>query len=142
MAYRTIMIFFLWIVGLLFIVGGLWGIGNLFQNAKTYVQTTGEVKEVCTRKVYRYRKIRYKQEMTVGYTTGRFGELYTTVPSYYPFRKAGDRLLVWYHPERPREICFPISEGCFWGGFLLGGLLSVGGGIWSWKKNITDKLYK
>lgn len=133
MVHRIIIVFLLWMVGISSIMGGLWGMKNLYQDAQTHVQTTGEVKKVETQKIYRYRKIRYKQEMVVAYSTERYGELYVTVPSYYPFRKAGDQLVVWYHPDHPRDICFPKSECWLWGSLLGVGLLLVGAGIWGRK---------
>ena len=48
--------------------------------------------------------------MLISYETERFGKLYTTMESYYPFRKVKDELTLWYDPNKPRNIKLPFSE--------------------------------
>lgn len=55
--------------------------------------------------------MRYEDTMVISYETEKYGKLYTTLESEYPFRKVGDKLILWYDPNYPRNIKLPISEG-------------------------------
>ena len=43
---------------------------------------TGTIRTLQTKKIYRYRKIRYKKEMQIAYSTDKYGDLFATRISY------------------------------------------------------------
>ena len=76
--------------GILLILGGIIGFVSIFIASKKYVHTVCIVEQYNSKKVYKSGKLRYKNTMLICYDTERYGKLYTTLKSYYPFRKAGD----------------------------------------------------
>jgi hypothetical protein len=66
--------------------------------------------------------------MTVIYSTEKYGDLSVTRTTHWPFTRKGDEISVWYHPERPREVHLPVSEGVFGGGLAVIGVLCIYGG--------------
>ena len=124
------MVILLCVIGSGLTLVSLWNLSTLYGAFQTYEQSVGEVKQINTRKVYRYRKIRYEHEMIIGYPTLRYGELYVSRKYYWPFREKGDKVRVWYHPEHPREIFLPWEEGGLWGFLLASGVAGLAVGIY------------
>ena len=77
---------------------------------KNYTKTIGIVEKYETKRVYKHGKNKYESTMLISYETERFGKLYTSMESYYPFRKVKDKLTLWYDPNKPRNIKLPFSE--------------------------------
>lgn len=126
--------FLAYIAGSLLLIGGMSGFCSLYLASQHYEQTTAVVEQLQVKKTYHHRKLRYNHTMWISYPTHRYGKLSTSTDSYYPFRRTGDELIIWYHPEHPREIRFPKSE-CWFSGILLGcGLLILYIGVCSSKK--------
>lgn len=65
------------------------GRSKLYQDSLYYERTVGVVKNIRTQKVYRHRKKRFDHEMTITYSTSRYGELCMSTEYYYPFRRVG-----------------------------------------------------
>ena len=72
--------------------------------------------------------------MLISYETDKYGTLYTTLKSYYPFRKVGDKLALWYDPNEPRNIKLPFSEGILYILDTALGLIFISFGIYIVKK--------
>lgn len=126
--------FLAYIAGSLLLIGGMSGFCSLYLASQHYEQTTAVVEQLQVKKTYHHRKLRYNHTMWISYPTHRYGKLSTSTDSYYPFRRTGDELIIWYHPEQPREIRFPKSE-CWFSGILLGcDLLILYAGVYSSKK--------
>ena len=50
------------ISGIVLLGGGVWGFYSLYAISHRYEHTTGIIRTLQTKKIYRYRKIRYKKE--------------------------------------------------------------------------------
>ncbi|KLI40838.1 hypothetical protein, partial [Brachyspira hyodysenteriae] len=77
------------------------GVAGLFSfiDTKNYIHTVGVVEECDRRKrVYKSGETRYEKTMVISYEADNHGTLYATLRSYYPFRKVGDELPLWYDP--------------------------------------------
>lgn len=133
MVHYRVMLVFLWVMGIGLLLGGIWELTILYEASQTYERSVGKIENVRTQKVYRNRKPRYNHEMKISYSTSRYGVLYTSKRYYWPFRTLGDEVRVWYHPERPRDICFPEEDGAFGGLLLILGLTVVWCGIYAVK---------
>ena len=55
------------ISGIVLLGGGVWGFYSLYAISHRYEHTTGIIRTLQTKKIYRYRKIRYKKEMQICY---------------------------------------------------------------------------
>lgn len=116
------------VVGFILLSAGVAELYPLCRAARNCHHTVGIVQRVETKKNYRHRKLRYDTEMTVIYSTEKYGDLSVTRTSHWPFTRKGDEISVWYHPERPREVHLPVSEGVFGGGLVVIGALCIYGG--------------
>ena len=90
------------------------GVAGLFSfiDTKNYIHTVGVVEECDRRKrVYKSGETRYEKTMVISYEADNHGTLYATLRSYYPFRKVGDELPLWYDPDEPSNIKLPFSDG-------------------------------
>lgn len=123
-------------VGSLLALGGAGGFCSLYMASKEYVHAVGTVQKCQTKKVYRHRKLRYESEMSLIYPTEKYGELSVTEVSHWPFRSKGDKIVVWYHPDRPRDIRLPQCECILWGFLLVIGVVCIYGGIYFWKNRL------
>lgn len=121
--------------GILLILGAIAGFVSIFIASKKYVHTVCIVEQYNSKKVYKSRKLRYENTMLISYETERYGKLYTTLKSYYPFRKAGDELALWFDPNKPRNIKLPFSEGCIWISLIVSGLICIYVGTFFDSKN-------
>ena len=72
------------ISGIVLLGGGVWGFYSLYAISHRYEHTTGIIRTLQTKKIYRYRKIRYKKEMQIAYSTDKYGDLFATRISYWP----------------------------------------------------------
>ncbi|ANN63616.1 DUF3592 domain-containing protein [Brachyspira hyodysenteriae] len=89
------------------------GVAGLFSfiDTKNYIHTVGVVEECDRRKrVYESGETRYEKTMVISYEADNHGTLYATLRSYYPFRKVGDELPLWYDPDEPSNIKLPFSD--------------------------------
>ena len=100
------------VVGFILLSAGVAELYPLCRAARNCHHTVGIVQRVETKKNYRHRKLRYDTEMTVIYSTEKYGDLSVTRTSHWPFTRKGDEISVWYHPERPREVHLPVSGCC------------------------------
>ena len=83
-----------------------------FIDTKNYIHTVGVVEECDRRKrLYKSGETRYEKTMVISYEADKYGTLYATIRSYYPFRKVGDELTLWYDPDDPSNIKLPFSDG-------------------------------
>lgn len=98
------------IAGIFMLSASIFGFWHIFYTYKKYIHTVCIVEKLHRKKVYKYRKMRYEDTMVISYETDKYGKLYTTLESNYPFRKVGDKLILWYDPNYPRNIKLPISE--------------------------------
>ncbi|ASJ22787.1 hypothetical protein BHAMNSH16_07405 [Brachyspira hampsonii] len=119
--YRII----IFIAGIFLFAGGIIGIFSIFIGTKNYIHTVCIVEQYNSKKVYKHRKIRYENTMVISYDTDKYGKLYTTLKSYYHFRKVGDKLILWYNHEKPRDIKLPFSECILYTLFILFGLIFI-----------------
>lgn len=86
------------VVGFILLSGGVAELYPLCRAARNCHHTVGIVQRVETKKNYRHRKLRYDTEMTVIYSTEKYGDLSVTRTSHWPFTRKGDEISVWYHP--------------------------------------------
>ena len=100
----------IFIVGAILTILGVISITSTVITSKNYKKTIGIVEKYETKRVYKHGKNKYESTMLISYETERFGKLYTTMESYYPFRKVKDELTLWYDPNKPRNIKLPFSE--------------------------------
>ncbi|CRF35592.1 hypothetical protein BRSU_2757 [Brachyspira suanatina] len=121
-------------VGILLILGAISGFFSIFIASKKYVHTVCIVKQYNTKKVYKSRKLRYENTMLISYETERYGTLYTTLKSYYPFRKVGDKLTLWFDPNKPKNIKLPFSESCIYMLLIVSGSICIYAVIWLYGK--------
>ena len=56
-------------------------------------------------------------------------QLYAKLKSHYPFRKVGDKLPLWFDPNKPRNIKLPFSESCIGILLIVSGLVLIYLGI-------------
>ncbi|WP_295156880.1 hypothetical protein [uncultured Brachyspira sp.] len=117
------------ILGIFLLLSGIIGFIYLFKTSKNYKHTVCIVEKYNRKKVYKYRKLRYENTMLISYETDKYGKLYTTLKSYYPFRKKGDKIALWYEPDKPRNIKLPFSEICIYILLTALGLISLYAGI-------------
>ena len=82
------------ISGIVLLGGGVWGFYSLYAISHRYEHTTGIIRTLQTKKIYRYRKIRYKKEMQIAYSTDKYGDVFATRISYWPLRSVGDKVSV------------------------------------------------
>lgn len=129
MTYRRIVILLMLVGGACLLLGGMAGMYSLYEASQACGRTTGTVRRIQTKRIYRSRKIRYESRMQVCYQTPRYGKLVVSTENYNPFRSEGDEVLVWYHPDRPREIRLPWSECAVWGLLIAAGLTGICIGI-------------
>ena len=114
----------------------LWGVIGLYSfiGTKNYIHTVCTVEQYNSKRVYRAKKTIYENTMLISYETDKYGTLYTTLKSYYPFRKVGDKLALWYDPNEPRNIKLPFSEGILYILDTALGLIFISFGIYIVKK--------
>ncbi|MEI0447825.1 hypothetical protein R4J03_12320 [Brachyspira intermedia] len=120
--------------GILLILGAIAGFVSIFIASKKYVHTVCIVEQYNSKKVYKSRKLRYENTMLISYETERYGTLYTTLKSYYPFRKVGDKLALWFDPNKPRNIKLPFSESCIYVLLIVSGSICIYAVIWLYVK--------
>ncbi|WP_420535850.1 hypothetical protein [Brachyspira intermedia] len=120
--------------GILLILGAIVGFVSIFIASKKYVHTVCIVEQYNSKKVYKSRKLRYENTMLISYETERYGTLYTTLKSYYPFRKVGDELALWFDPNKPRNIKLPFSESCVYILLIVSGSICIYAVIWLYGK--------
>ena len=98
-------------VGIFLTFDGIVGFFS-FIDTKNYIHTVGVVEECDRRKrVYKSGETRYEKTMVISYEADNHGTLYAALRSYYPFRKVGDELPLWYDPDEPSNIKLPLSDG-------------------------------
>ena len=117
------------ISGIVLLGGGVWGFYSLYAISHRYEHTTGIIRTLQTKKIYRYRQI--------AYSTDKYGDLFATRISYWPLRSVGDKVSVWYHPHRPHEIRLPESECMLWGLLVASGFICMCGSVVFWKTSKT-----
>ena len=105
-----------------------------FIGTKNYIHTVGVVEQYNRKRVYKYRKTRYESTMVISYKTDKYGTLYTTLKSYYPFRKVGDKMPLWYDADKPRDIKLPFSDSILYIFSTVLGLGLISFGIYILKK--------
>ena len=125
----NIKIIAVFVLGILLILGGITGLASIVIVSKKYVHTVCIVEEYNSEKVYKSGKLRHKNTMVISYETEKYGKLYTTLKSYYPFRKVGDKLALWFDPNKPRNIKLPFSESCIGILLIVSGLVFIYIGI-------------
>lgn len=131
------------VVGIFLFGGGTVGLYSLYTASQNYERTVGVVRKFQTKRIYRYRKMRYESRMQVVYPTTRYGEMSVSKISHWPFRSVGDKLTIWYRPDRPHEIRLPKSECMLWGSLVVLGLICIYSGIIIWRISGTaDKTKK
>ena len=84
----------------------------------------------------RHRKVLTKCEILLRYDTHRYGELSVLKEPILSLWGKGDEIRILYHPERPREVRFPVCEKWLWSILLVGGVVCVGGGLALRSKNV------
>ena len=60
------------VVGTFLLLGGAGGFVSLYMASQKYEHTTGVIRDYQTRKIYRYRKIRYESQMLISYIISSF----------------------------------------------------------------------
>ena len=126
MNIKTIAVF---VLGILLILGGIKRLADVVIVSKTYVHTACIVEQHNSEKVYKSGKLRHQNTMVISYETEKYGKLYTTLKSHYPFRKVGDKLPLWFDPNKPRNIKLPFSESCIGISLIVSGLVLIYLGI-------------
>lgn len=119
-----------YIVGSLLLLGGISGFYSLYLASQSYETTTAVITKLQKKKEYRSRKVRYNYTIWISYPTQKYGNLSASQTTHNPFQQVGDKLTVWYHPERPREIRLPASECWLWTLLTGLGLLCIYGGFY------------
>lgn len=109
--FSIIKIIAIYFSGIVLTLNGVAGLFS-FIDTKNYIHTVG-VGEECDRRkrVYKSGETRYEKTMVISYEADNHGTLYATLRSYYPFRKVGDELPLWYDPDKPENIKLPFSHG-------------------------------
>ncbi|MEI0748974.1 DUF3592 domain-containing protein [Brachyspira pulli] len=109
--FSIIKIIAIYFSGIVLTLNGVAGLFS-FIDTKNYIHTVGVVEECDRRKrVYKSGETRYEKTMVISYEADNHGTLYATLRSYYPFRKVGDELPLWYDPNEPSNIKLPFSDG-------------------------------
>lgn len=116
-------------VGILLILGAIAGFVSIFIASKKYVHTVCIVEQYNSKKVYKSGKLRHQNTMIISYETEKYGKLYAKLKSHYPFRKVGDKLPLWFDPNKPRNIKLPFSESCIGISLIVSGLVLIYLGI-------------
>ncbi len=134
------------LIGMVLLLGGGYGLYSIRQAEKAYESTVGIVKRVDYKRVRRHRKVLTKCEILLRYDTHRYGELSVLKkPAFQEVTRQdlkvraqskGDEIRILYHPERPREVRFPVCEKWLWSILLVGGGVCVGGGLALRSKNV------
>lgn len=75
------------VVGFILLSAGVAELYPLCRAARNCHHTVGIVQRVETKKNYRHRKLRYDTEMTVIYSTEKYGDLSVTRTSHWPFTR-------------------------------------------------------
>ena len=129
---EKIAIFF---AGIVLTLNGVVGLFS-FINTKNYIHTVGVVEECDRRKrVYESGETRYEKTMVISYEADKYGKLYATLRSYYPFRKVGDELPLWYDADEPSNIKLPFSDSISYIFSTAVGLIIIYFGIYIVNKN-------
>lgn len=124
------------LIGMALLLGGGYGLYSIRQAEKAYESTVGIVKRVDYKRVRRHRKVLTKCEILLRYDTHRYGELSVLKEPILSLWGKGDEIRILYHPERPREVRFPVCEKWLWSILLVGGVVCVGGGLALRSKNV------
>lgn len=116
MKMRTKLLSYLLIlIGLAILGGGIYGLNSILQAENTYEHTTGIVKDVSSKKIYKYRKRKIKYEILILYNTDKYGELtYRLNSNIFFFFRKGHKINLLYHPKLPHEVRFPVYEKILW----------------------------
>ena len=117
------------VLGILLILSGITGLASIVIVSKTYVHTVCIVEQHNSEKVYKSGKLRHQNTMIISYETEKYGKLYAKLKSHYPFRKVGDKLPLWFDPNKPRNIKLPFSESCIGILLIVSGLVFIYIGI-------------
>ena len=134
--FSIIKIIAIYFSGIILTLNGVAGLFS-FINTKNYIHTVGVVEECDRRKrLYKSGETRYEKTMVISYEADKYGTLYTTLKSYYPFRKAGDKMPLWYDADKPREIKLPFSDSILYILSTVLGLGLISLGIYILKNNI------
>ena len=75
------------VVGFILLSAGVAELYPLCRAARNCQHTVGIVQRVETKKSYRHRKPRYDTEMTVIYSTEKYGDLSVTRTTHWPFTR-------------------------------------------------------
>lgn len=122
------------VIGLCLLAGGIYGFFSLADAADDYLNTTGVVERVDSKKIYKHRKIRVENKVSVRYKTTLYGELSTTLNFYVPFlMDEGDEIDILYNPRLPRYIRLPGWESLLYGLLLAGGLGATWLSVYMWR---------
>lgn len=79
------------VVSFILLSAGVAELYPLCRAARNCQHTVGIVQRVETKKSYRHRKPRYDTEMTVIYSTEKYGDLSVTRTTHWPFTRKGMR---------------------------------------------------
>lgn len=119
----------LFVVGLLILGGGIYGLVSLSKASGALGHATGVIDKLSYKREYRHRKRRTHWEMRISYETERYGKTYISEKCYLPFRSEGDSIEVLYNPDNPYDVRIPGNERCIWFTLLGVGLLCMSG-VW------------
>mgnify|MGYP003397740053 CR=1 FL=1 len=130
--------FVLLFVGVISILLASYGLYSLYDKSESMEHTVGFVKYLDTKRIHRYRKIRYENTAQISYDTKRYGNMYVGVKLYNPFIFQGDSISVWYSPERPEKIVIPMDDGIIYAFIVASGLLCLVLGVICVRKTINQ----
>lgn len=129
MEMRTKLLSYLLIlIGLAILGGGIYGLNSILQAENTYEHTIGIVKDVSSKKIYKYRKRKIEYEILILYNTDKYGELtYRLNSSIFFFLRKGHKMDLLYHPKLPHEVRLPIYEKTLWISLCALGIIIITG---------------
>ena len=92
------------VVGFILLSGGVAELYPLCRAARNCHHTVGIVQRVETKKNYRHRKLRYDTEMTVIYSTEKYGDLSVTRTSHCIILNVQERFICLFRKECLGEV--------------------------------------
>lgn len=120
------------IIAGIMLLGGVVGLGSLWFDAAEYERATATIRKVHTEEVRRHtrkNKRYYRHTMLLAVPTEQFGEMYLSKNTYWPFRRVGGTVQVWYRPDNFQDVRLPNEEIVLWLGLILCGGIGLYGGM-------------
>lgn len=118
---RKIILLAIFVIGLLLIIGGYYGVAYLNQVEKNFVSVTAKIETIKERKEYHRGKRRVHHDVWINFPANNT-TYNTSLSVYTPFMKEGDDIAIMYNPDNPNEVHSTGIEKIISWAFLLAGI--------------------